>query len=68
MKELKDYLNTELSNINRSIVATPDSMDHLEMFAKANHGSSDMLLMQMAINYGYKIAMQNVQGFIDLQS
>jgi hypothetical protein len=68
MKDLKDYLNTVLSNMDRGIVATPDTREHLESFAKANNGSMDIVLMQMAINYGYKIAMESVQEFIDLQS
>jgi hypothetical protein len=68
MKDLKGYLTTELSSMDRGIVATPDTREYLESFAKANNGSMDILLMQMAINYGYKIAMENVQEFIDLQS
>ena len=35
--------------------------EYLESFAKANHGSMDLLLMQMAIQFGYKIALENVQ-------
>ena len=31
-------------------------------FAKANNGSSDVLLTQMAINYGYKLALENLQN------
>jgi hypothetical protein len=68
MKYLKGYLTAELASMDRGIVATPDTREHLESFAKANNGSMDIVLMQMAINYGYKIAMENVQEFIDLQS
>ena len=47
--------------MNRGIVATPNTREELEAFAKANQGSMDIVLMQMAINYGYKIALENVQ-------
>ena len=30
-------------------------------FANANQGSSDILLMQMAIQYGYKLALENLE-------
>jgi hypothetical protein len=47
--------------LNRGIVATPKSREDLEAFAKANQGSMDILLMQMAMNFGYKMALENVQ-------
>jgi hypothetical protein len=31
------------------------------MFAQANHGTNDFLLMQMAKNYGYKLALLNIK-------
>jgi hypothetical protein len=43
------------------IVATPNNREDLEAFAKANNGSMDILLMQMAIQYGYKIALENIK-------
>ncbi len=43
------------------IVATPNSREDLDSFAKANGGSMDVLLVKMAVNYGYKIALENVQ-------
>ena len=49
--------------LDRSIVATP-SEDYLKQFVKANHGSSDYLLMQMSKNYGYKIALLNMQEML----
>ena len=61
MKELKDYLERELFSMNRGLVATPNSREDLEAFARANGGSMDIVLMQMAINFGYKIALENVQ-------
>ena len=58
---MKEFFERELYRVNRGIVATPDSLENLESFAKANNGSMDLLLMQMAINYGYKIAMENCE-------
>ena len=53
--DLKDYITQELSMLDRSIVATPHTKKDLESFAKANNGCSDILLMQMAMQYGYKL-------------
>ena len=46
--------------LDRGIVATPTE-DYLEDFSKANNGSNDFLLMQMAKNLGYKIALLNMK-------
>lgn len=62
-KELTKYINKELSNLERSMVAAPDR-DYLEKFAKANHGNMDLLLMQMSMNAGYRMAMENVNAKI----
>jgi hypothetical protein len=61
MTDLKEFLERELFSMNRGIVATPNTREDLESFAKANGGSMDIILMQMAINFGYKIALENVQ-------
>jgi len=61
MTELQNYLEEQFKMLDRGIVATPATREDLESFAKANHGSMDLLLMQMAMNFGYKIAMENVQ-------
>jgi len=58
---MKDYITQELSTLNRSIVATPHTREDLEAFAKANNGCSDILLMQMAMQYGYKLALENLE-------
>ncbi len=60
---IQDYINEEMKMLDRGIVATPPNREYLESFAKANNGSMDILLMQMAMNYGYKIALENVQEF-----
>jgi hypothetical protein len=63
--ELKEIISKELRQLERSIVATPSTRENLESFAKANNGSSDILLMQMAIQFGYKLAMEHVVDHID---
>jgi len=59
--DIQNYINEEMKMLDRGIVATPQNREYLESFAKANQGSMDILLMQMAINFGYKIALENVQ-------
>ena len=61
MKELKDFLERELFSMNRGLVATPNSREDLDAFARANGGSMDVILVQMAVQWGYKIALENVQ-------
>tara|TARA_R110002020_G_scaffold360279_1_gene572922 strand:- start:109 stop:303 length:195 start_codon:yes stop_codon:yes gene_type:complete len=58
---IQDYIKDEMSKLDRGIVATPQNREYLESFAKANQGSMDLLLMQMAMNFGYKMALENVQ-------
>ena len=67
MNELKNYLQEQFKMLDRGIVATPDSREYLERFANANGGSSDLLLMQLAMNYGYKIALENVEETLNAQ-
>ena len=67
MTDLKDYLEEEFKMLDRGIVATPETREDLERFAKANHGSMDLLLMQMAINFGYKLALENVESTLNVQ-
>lgn len=68
MADLKNYLEEQFKMLDRGIVATPKTREDLEEFAKANHGSMDLLLMQMAMNYGYKIAMENVEEVINTET
>jgi hypothetical protein len=58
---MKEIFEAHFKMLDRGLVATPSSRENLEAFAKANGGSMDILLMQMAINYGYKIALENLQ-------
>jgi len=61
MTEIKEYIDDELSKLDRGIVATPTE-DYLDKFAEANNGSNDFLLMQLAKNYGYKLALLNIEN------
>ena len=63
MIEIKEYIYNELSKLNSGIVATPNQ-DYLLQFTEANNGSNDYLLMQMAKNYGYKLALLNIENEI----
>jgi len=58
---MEKFFEEQFKMLSRGIVATPNSREDLESFAKANQGSMDILLMQMAINFGYKIALENVK-------
>jgi len=68
MKELNEFVASRMNELDRGIVATPANRENLEAFAKANQGSMDILLMQMAINFGYKMAMEDIAEIADLQS
>jgi len=57
---MEKYINNELEKLERGIVATPNQ-DYLLQFTEANKGSNDYLLMQMAKNFGYKLALLNMQ-------
>ena len=60
MEKVKDFVEHELQMLDKGIVATP-SEKILEQFTQANHGSNDFLLMQMAKNFGYKLALLNIK-------
>ena len=60
--ELKEYIENEFKALDRGIVATPNNREYLESFAKANQGSMDILLMQMSINFGYKMALEIINN------
>ena len=67
MNKVTKYINKELKKMDRYIVATPESRELLESFSKANQGTNDMLLTQLAVNYGYKIALENIADEIQAQ-
>jgi len=58
---MKEYITQELEKMDRFIVATPSDVGDLRAFARANNGCNDLLLMQMAINFGYKTALENLE-------
>ena len=61
MTQVKEFVAAELKGLEKGFIATPDSRAALEAFAKANGGSMDLVLMQMAIQLGAKMAYENVQ-------
>ena len=56
---MEEFFKKQMEMLDRSILAAPDEK-YLEAFAKANGGSNDFLLMQIAKNYGYRLALQVV--------
>jgi len=58
---IQDYIKDEMKTLDKGIVATPKDREYLESFAKANNGSMDLLLMQMAMQFGYKMALEDIQ-------
>ena len=68
MKNLQDFITERFIELDRGFVATPINRENLEAFAKANQGSMDLVLMQMAIQFGYKMAMEDVQEILDSEN
>ena len=62
---MENYIKQELAKLDRGLVATPTEK-YLEKFAEANNGNNDFLLMQLAKNYGYKLALLNVKNEIEV--
>lgn len=60
MTQVKEFITAELTQLERGFIATPESFEDLESFAKANHGSNDFLLMHMAMRYGMRLALEAV--------
>jgi len=63
MTQVKEYIDNEISKLDRGIYPPPNE-DYLLQLTEANNGSNDYLLMQMAKNYGYKLALLNVENEI----
>ena len=61
VSKIQQWLNDQQQMLDRGIVATPTEK-YLESFTKANGGSMDLLLMQLAKNYGYQLALDNLQN------
>ena len=60
-------IQKRLAKLDRGIVATPASMNDLRAFASANNGSMDMLLVHQAMQYGMKIALQNIADDLGIE-
>jgi hypothetical protein len=58
---IENFIKDQYKMLDRGIVATPHDRDYLERFANANGGSADLLLMQMAMNFGYKLAIEELE-------
>jgi hypothetical protein len=59
MNPIQKFISTKQEMLDRGIVATPTE-NTLESFAQANNGVNDFLLMQMAKNYGYQLALDHL--------
>lgn len=66
-KEILEIIERELNQLDRGIVATPKTREDLDSFSNANHGSNDVLLTQMATQFGFKIALEYIQDHIKLR-
>lgn len=58
---IENFIKDQYQMLDRGIVATPADRDYLERFAQANGGSADLLLMQLAMNFGYKLAIEELE-------
>ena len=61
MNKINEILDKELTTFDRSIVATPKDRAALDAFAKANQGSADIILTQMAVQFGYNEALRFIK-------
>tara|TARA_R110000850_G_scaffold228460_1_gene353387 strand:+ start:428 stop:637 length:210 start_codon:yes stop_codon:yes gene_type:complete len=61
VSKIQQWLNDQQNMLDKGIVATPTE-EYLDKFCKANHGSGDFLLMQLSKNYGYQLALDNLQN------
>ena len=66
MSKINKLLERELATFDRSIVATPQDRTSLDIFAKANKGSSDAVLTQMAVQFGYITALKFIKKELSL--
>ncbi len=68
MEEIKQFIEDQKNFLNKSIVATPKDRQRLEQFANANSGVSDILLMQMSIQFGYIMAIEEFEEIINKEN
>ena len=65
-KSTAELINKELTTFDRSIVATPKDRAALDAFAKANQGSADIILTQMAVQFGYNEALRFIKTEVNI--
>ena len=51
----------EVDKLDKSLIATPDTIEALEMFTNSNNGTNDVILQHMSIQFGYKMALDAIQ-------
>ena len=61
VSKIQQWLNDQQQMLDRGIVATPTEK-YLESFTEANNGNMDLLLVQLAKNYGYQLALDDLQN------
>ena len=66
MIKINKLIEEELATLDRSMVATPKDRTSLDNFAKANKGSSDAVLTQMAVQFGYITALKFIKKELSL--
>ncbi len=64
---LREFIESYTVQLSRGIVGTP-SEEYLDDFTKSNHGTSDLLLVQMAKQYGAKLIIDELSNLIDEKS
>ena len=64
-EKLRDWVSEGENNLSKSIVHTPTE-EYLMSFMDANKGSSDPILMQMAIQHGIKKAFEELKKDFEL--
>lgn len=60
--KVNKYIQSELEKLDQGFVATPESREQLENFADGC-GQGSLILMQMSIQYGYKLALENLKTY-----
>ena len=66
MNKINKLLEKELAMFERGIIATPKDRVSLDNFAKANQGSSDAVLTQMAVQFGYITALKFIKKELEI--
>ncbi len=66
MNKINKLINKELTTFDKSIVATPKNRAALDAFAKANQGSADTILTQMAVQFGYNEALRFIKTEVNI--